>query len=365
MDRRKVIVSLKSGPRADRLFHHLHKERIVIRQVRFSEDEMSFEITRDNLPALRRARRIAGARIKLHYEDSNSILQITMKTIVGVLLLIAIPMICTQFVWRIHVTGATPELAQKAEQFIASEIGVSIPLAKKSLPTDYELRQQLMAKFPELSWVHFMKSGGDITISLQLAPKTEVKKKSDEPMHLMASNSGVITHYFLTSGVRLVDANTTVYKGDALVSGILDAGDKQVVVGAEGEVYADYWLETAFTLDRKTTYYTPTEPEWKIISNQEDMYIEEISLPSWLKRYIRIVKEQGYQKQEHILNEEDLETIIRPLLHKKILQSLPPKTTIKSEKILQVTFDDDTVKGQVLFLVNENIATPYPIYQGE
>lgn len=365
MDRRKVIVSLKQGPRADRLFHHLHKERIVMRQVRFSNNEVSFEITRDNLPALRRARRFAGASLKLQYEDLDSVLQITLKTIVGILLLIAIPIICTQFIWRIHVTGATPELAQKAEQFIDREIGVAIPLVKQSLPTDYEIRQQLMAKFPELSWVHFMKSGGNITISLQLAPKTEVKKKSDEPMHLIASNSGVITHYFLTSGVRLVDANTTVYKGDALVSGILEAGEEQLVIGAEGEVYADYWLETAFTLDRKTTYYTPTESAWKLTNNQEEMYIDEMPLPGWIKNYVRIVKEQGYKKQEHVLSEEDLDTIIRPLLHKKILQSLPPKTTIKSEKILQVTFDNDTVKGQVLFLVNENIATPYPIYQGE
>lgn len=365
MDRRKVIVTLKQGPRADRLFHYLHKERIVMRQVRFSDQKVSFEITKDSLPALRRARRFAGASLKLQYDNLDSVFQITLKTILGILLLIAIPLICTQFIWRVHVTGATPELAQKAEQFIASEIGVSIPLVKRSLPTDYELRQQLMAKFPELSWVHFMKNGGDITISLQLAPKTEVKKKSDEPMHLIASNSGVVTHYFLTSGVRLVDANTTVYKGDALVSGLLEAGDEQLVIGAEGEVYADYWLETAFTLDRKAVYYTPTESKWKVISNQEDMYIDEINLPSWLKKYVRIVKEQGFKKQEHILNEEDVETIIRPLLHKKILQSLPPKTTIKSEKILQVTFDNDTVKGQVLFLVNENIATPYPIYQGE
>lgn len=336
-----------------------------MRQVRFSDQKVSFEITKDSLPALRRARRFAGASLKLQYDNLDSVFQITLKTILGILLLIAIPLICTQFIWRVHVTGATPELAQKAEQFIASEIGVSIPLVKRSLPTDYELRQQLMAKFPELSWVHFMKNGGDITISLQLAPKTEVKKKPDEPMHLIASNSGVVTHYFLTSGVRLVDANTTVYKGDALVSGLLEAGDEQLVIGAEGEVYADYWLETAFTLDRKAVYYTPTESKWKVISNQEDMYIDEINLPSWLKKYVRIVKEQGFKKQEHILNEEDLETIIRPLLHKKILQSLPPKTTIKSEKILQVTFDNDTVKGQVLFLVNENIATPYPIYQGE
>ena len=77
------------------------------------------------------------------------------------------------------------------------------------------------------------------------------------------------------------------------------------------------------------------------------------------------MKEQSYKKHQHTLTEEDLDTLIRPLLHKKILQSLPAKTTIKSEKILHVTFDNDTVKGQVLFLVNENIAIPYPIYQGE
>ncbi|KGR81499.1 sporulation protein YqfD [Lysinibacillus odysseyi] len=365
MDRRKVIVSLKQGPRADRLFHHLHKERIVMKQVRFSNNEVSFEITRDNLPALRRARRFAGANLKLRYDDLDSVLQITWKTIMGILLLVAIPIICTQFIWRIHVTGATPELALKAEQFIDKEIGITIPLVKQSLPTDYEIRQQLMAKFPELSWVHFMKSGGNITISLQLAPKTEVKKKSDEPMHLIAGNSGVVTHYFLTSGVRLVDANTTVYKGDALVSGILDAGDEQLVIGAEGEVYADYWLETAFTLNRKATYYTPTESAWKVTNDQEKVYMDEINLPAWLKNHVRIVKEQSFKKEERVLKEEDLDTIIRPLLHKKILQGLPPKTTIKSEKILQVTFDNDTVRGQVLFLVNENIATPYPIYQGE
>ena len=364
MDRRKVLVEVKQGPHVNRLFHLLHKERIVIRQVRFSEHHVTFEIRRNDVSTLRRIRRKSKVRLKLRYENTDSVLQLTTKTLLGMLLLIVVPIIFTQFVWRIQVTGATPEVAYKAEKYIANEIGISLPLVKSSLPTDYELRQQLMAAFPELSWVHFMKSGGDITINLQLAPETEVKTKSDDPMHLIAGNNGVITHYFLKSGVRLVDTNKTVYKGDRLVSGILDAGDKQVIVGAEGEVYADYWFETAFTINREMIYYTPKEAKWKVVQDQK-AYIDEIKLPKWISRHVRIVKEQSYKKHQHTLTEEDLDTLIRPLLHKKILQSLPSKTTIKSEKILHVTFDNDTVKGQVLFLVNENIAIPYPIYQGE
>ena len=48
-----------------------------------------------------------------------------------------------------------------------------------------------------------------------------------------------------------------------------------------------------------------------------------------------------------------------------MIRSLPLKSTIKNEKLLHVTTDDDTVKGKVLFLVNENIAQPRPIDQGE
>ncbi|WP_431029753.1 sporulation protein YqfD [Lysinibacillus sp. LZ02] len=364
MDRRTVLVEVTQGPHVNRLFHLLHKERIIIRNVRFSEHDVTFEIKRSDLPTLRRIRRNTKARLKLRYDKTDAVLQLTTKTLIGMLLLLVIPIICTQFIWRLEVTGATPETGYKAEKFLRDEIGISVPLTKSELPTDYELRQRLMAAFPELSWVHFIKSGGDIRIDLQLAPETEVKTKSEEPMHLIANNSGVITHYFLKSGVRVVDTNMTVYKGDTLVSGVLEAGDRHVVVGAEGEVYADYWFETAFTLNKQVTYYTPVETSWKVVTDQKS-YADEIKLPSWMRQYMRIVKEQSYQKHKQVLTEDNLETIILPLLHKKILQSLPPKTTIKAEKILHVTFDDDTVKGEVLFLVNENIATPYPIYQGE
>ena len=70
-------------------------------------------------------------------------------------------------------------------------------------------------------------------------------------------------------------------------------------------------------------------------------------------------------KKTEKINEDDIENFILPLLHEKMLRSLPLKSTIKSEKLLHVYADDDTVKGKVLYLVNENIAKPHPIHQGE
>ena len=81
MDRRKVLVEVKQGPHVNRLFHLLHKERIVIRQVRFSEHHVTFEIRRNDVSALRRIRRKSKVRLKLRYENTDSVLQLTTKTL--------------------------------------------------------------------------------------------------------------------------------------------------------------------------------------------------------------------------------------------------------------------------------------------
>ena len=64
-----------------------------------------------------------------------------------------------------------------------------------------------------------------------------------------------MTHFVISSGERRVLPNTTVYEGDTLVSGVITVGDKFIPIGASGEVYADYWLETEFTIPRKVQLY--------------------------------------------------------------------------------------------------------------
>ena len=39
-----------------------------------------------------------------------------------------------------------------------------------------------------------------------------------------------------------------------LATGILEQGDKTTVVGADGAVYADYWVEYSFSLPKTIDY---------------------------------------------------------------------------------------------------------------
>lgn len=364
-DKRKIRVTVAPHAKQGAFIHYLHKQHVNVTDLRMHEGSMTFSVARQSLKHVKAARRLYRLKMTLRSLNDDAILQPYLVTYIGLFLFVLLPIIGSQFVWQFQIKGATPELSYAAENFLKKELEIKTPLLKRDLQSDYSIRQALMAKFPELSWVHFLKNGGDIALQLQLAPVNETKV-DQTPSHLMARNSGIITHYLLSSGVRKVDVNTTVYKGDTLVSGIIENGDNSVVVGAVGEVYADYWLETSFSIKRNVTYYTTTESAWKLSFNKKDEnVVQELALPKWLNNYVGISKVQKYAKKKKILTEEDIESYIMPLLHTKILQSLPPKTTIKKENLLHVTFDNDTVKGEVLFLVNENIATPQPIYQGE
>lgn len=90
-----------------------------------------------------------------------------------------------------------------------------------------------------------------------------------------------------------------------------------------------------------------------------------VKLPKWLAKYVDLsVTQQGITR-ELVLDEKSVEKVLLPLLHQKYVNELPSKTVMKREKLLQVAIDNDTVKGKVLFLVNENIAVKQAIYQGD
>ncbi|MFC5557672.1 sporulation protein YqfD [Ureibacillus thermophilus] len=371
-DRRPVVVRVSRGEKVHEFIRRLQQNRVKIRELEYLDDEVKFEITRKEVSTVRALRKKYHLKVKIRYLQQSRIFQNTGWTIIGIALMILLPILCAQFIWKVDVEAETPELEAKVEKVLDEKIKLKQPLLKRHLLSDHEIRQTIMEEIRDLSWVHIIKKGGSMTIVPQLAPITEVKdKKPDRLYHLIAAKSGVITHFNITSGERRVMPNTTVYKGDVLVSGVIQIGeDEYLAVGAKGEVYADYWLETSFEIPRKVQYISATEKKWTIeLKNQKEeekeQSLQEVKLPKWISNFIEIKKTQTYTTTTQELSEEHINSFILPLLHEKILRSLPPKTIIKKENILHVTFDDDKVKGKVLFLVNENIAKEYPIDQGD
>lgn len=371
-DSRPVEIRVSRSENVHELIRRLQQNRVKLRELEFLEDEVKFEISRKDVTIVRSLRKKLNLKVKIRYLQQSRIFQKTSWTIIGIILLIFIPIICSQFIWKVEVEASTPELKAKVEMIIDEKLQLDKPALKRKLVSDFEIRQTIMEEVRDLSWVHIIKKGSSMTIVPQLAPITENKeKKSDGLYHLVASKSGVITHFNITSGERRVMPNMTVYKGDVLVSGVITVGeDEYMAVGAQGEVYADYWLETSFEIPRKVKYISAADSKWTFgLKNNDEKEKEpsfqKIKLPNWISNYIEIKKTQNYITTVQELSEDQIDSFILPLLHEKILKSLPPKTIIKKENILHVTFDDDKVKGKVLFLVNENIAKEYPISQGD
>lgn len=371
-DSRPVEVRVSRGPKVHDFIRRLQQSNVKICNLTYLDEVVKFEINRHEVKVVRAIRKRYGVKVKIQYLQQSRIFQKTGWTIIGLLLMVIIPIVFSQFIWKVDVEAETPELKVEIEKVIDEKLNLNSPILKRNIVSDFEIRQTIMEEIRDLSWVHILKKGSSMTIVPQLAPITDNKEnKSDGLYHLVASKSGVITHFDITSGERRVSPNTTVYRGDILVSGVITVGEeKHIAVGASGEVYADYWLETNFEIPRKVKFISASERKWTVgLKNsdekEKEQSFQKVNLPNWMSNYLEIKKTQNYITTTQELSEEQIESFILPLLHEKILRSLPPKTIIKKENILHVTFDDDKVKGKVLFLVNENIAKEYPIDQGD
>lgn len=364
-DRRLIQLTVQRTTNTAKFIQALHAANITMHHVRVDAQTMRFVLQRKYLPYVKKMRRQYGVKLRIQYETPSRILQNNMQTIGGVLLFLLMPIIFMQFIWRVDVQAPSIELADDITQYLQTEHKLRPPFHNKQLLSDFTLRQQLMQQFREFSWVHITKQGSHIVIKPQLAPINEVNEPL-RPQYLIAGSSGVITHFDVRSGERKVFPNMTVYKGDTLVSGVVERGDEQFFVGAIGEVYADYWLESTFAIPQQIEFQTLVEQGWEVEWNWP-VILQAINDQSW-EPLKQIVKRQHYQQFTTVteeISEEQIETFVLPLLHEKLLKSLPLKSIIKKENLLHITIEDGTVKGKVLFLVNENIATPYPNSRGE
>lgn len=65
--------------------------------------------------------------------------------------------------------------------------------------------------------------------------------------------------------------------------------------------------------------------------------------------YVSIVEEQQTKTMQVELDESKIETLLIPLLHEKVLRSLPAKTIIKKENLLQAKWGMVQLKGKFYF----------------
>ena len=281
-----------------------------------------------------------------------------------------IPFVASFFLWTVNVESDMPEVVERIESKLEKSSIVRLrPLA--FIPDEGEIRRALMLEDPSLSWVRFRRVGTSLTVIPMLSPPaTDIIEEDGPPADLVARTGGVITHFELNKGERVSHVHQTVKKGDVLATGTLEQGGKTAVVGADGAVYADYWVEYSFSLPKTIGYHLQGEETvtfsfhfpWsqgdeKSLGNEEKKW----SLRSFFQTERQLTETTG----QFELKEGMEETVLIPLLKNKLVSESLSKTIIIDEKVLHVSFDNDKVNGTILFLINDNIAVKRPIAQGD
>ena len=362
---RLLKIEMEQSPKAQRLLMDLQRE-ITIKNVLVEKGIVRFYIARANLPKLRRIRKRYKVKLKITATDQTQLLYLDSWTVFSLLLFVLIPLILSAFIWSVSIENAAPEMEDNIMETLHKQFDLKPALSIRQLPKAYEIRQHILSNNPELSWVFVERHGSKLTLKLQSAPKVEKKPEKPNSGHLIAKTSGVVTHWNIVRGERLFSKNMTVFRGDVLVSGIVRFNDKEQAVGAEGEVYVDYWLETDFTVPRKIYYESVVPIGWKLYDiNISEALAKKLNSFDNFDEFIKIEKVTKTTKHEVTLNEDTIDTYLLPILEQKLLSKSPANTVIKSQKILHVDVVDDTVKGKVLFLMNENIAQYQPFLQGD
>ncbi|WP_153733215.1 sporulation protein YqfD [Sporosarcina obsidiansis] len=363
MSHKRFEVQLTAAGGASSFLGKLQVEQVKIKNLYMAGRSVYFETDSKGIQTIRRLRRKYRVKVKISHIGNDTVnyrLFSSLLFIVGCVL----PLCASLFLWNIKVESEVPELAERLENKM-EKANITVPSLLSKLPEEDEMRRLLMQDESSLSWIRFKQMGTSLIVSPMLAPlSTEVKEDvKEKPSHLVAKTGGVITHFALTRGERASIVHQTVKKGDMLATGILEQGEKTTVVGADGAVYADYWLEYHFELPRTVKYFTIGEEQMNI--NWRTPWEKSKSDSLRLRNPVTFKKTRDDPVHTVRLGKGMEETVILPLLKYDLLSKRTDELIIKEENILHVTFTNDKVKGTILFLINENIAEKRPITQGD
>lgn len=367
---RIIECKLDKEPKAFTFLNTLRDKQVNIMRLSSTNKKITFFIQEKDLPIVRKVRQQYRVAIHISRPDSNRIIQFHSFVLIGLLLFILIPYISSHFVWQVVVDDPSDERKVGIEKELKS-MNVKERITKNRVPNDGVIRQKLLASNHDLSWIHITRSGSVIKLEAVPAPTIESKSTTEKTRSdLVALRKGVVTYYDLQSGERVVKIHETVQKGDLLASGIIKQGNLEKIVGAEGRVYADYWMEVTFQMPTNIQYeslvgkrleFLQIKPAWK-------KFVKNPSVDSGLQMItsvFKVKKELIYDKKQLPVTEQWIKDSFMPMLYIKTSASLSQNGSIKQEKILHITWTNDTVKGKVLYYINDNIAGKRPIHQGD
>lgn len=240
---------------------------------------------------------------------------------------------------------------------------------KKSYKEKERIKSELLEKYNDtIEWIEITDVGTKYEVQV-VERKKKVTEEKDEYTNIVASKSGVLRKIYAEEGVKVVDNNTYVNKGDIIISGAITKDEEiKKIVNAKGKVYAEVWynVNIEFPLEYTEKKYT-NEKKKSIYMRLGNKYISKRRFKNFERRKILSLKnrlvpfELGIEEEQKVNIINDKYTIEeakkKAILSakEKILQSLDKDEYITSQKTLKFYAKDSKIVLDIFFSCYEQI----------
>ena len=183
-------------------------------------------------------------------------------SILGILFLIYL----SNTIFKINVISFNSELNKKVLRDLNS-YGIKKYSLKKSYDEVSKIKEKLLEKYNNsIEWIEITDVGTTYEVKIVERKKPKSQKKL-EYSNIVAGKSGVIKKIYAEDGMKMVDINTYVNKGDIIISGAITKDEEiKTLVEAKGKVYAEVWYnvniefplkytEKKYTNNKKKSFY--------------------------------------------------------------------------------------------------------------
>ena len=129
---------------------------------------------------------------------------------------------------------------------------------KKSYKNNELIKNNIINKYKDkIEWLEIKNNGVKVEVNV-LERKINNNTISDEINNIVAGKSGFIKKIIIEDGVKVIDENNYVNKGDIVISSDIYLNDElKTRVNAKGKIYAEVWykVNVDYPLNRKVKVY--------------------------------------------------------------------------------------------------------------
>lgn len=235
-------VSFKvSGGFPEKFINNVVKENINLWDLKRINGDLYAKTLISDYKLLRRKARKSNSKIKIREKYGWPILAFKYKKriglIIGSIAFIGILYIFSLYVWSINVTG-NDRISTSEVLNVMKDLGVGMG-SKKSDIDSRLLKQSVMSKLDDISWISINVKGSCLNVSIKEKVRSPDIIGEGVPCNIVAKCEGQIERLEVYKGTACVKEGDAVLEGQVLISGVKQGEDGNTSFSdANGKIFA-------------------------------------------------------------------------------------------------------------------------------